>query len=275
MDDPVDKALWFIENHLGEELSLDAISASVGVSPFVLSRQFSWATGCSLMRYVRARRLSLAAKALDEGAPDILTLALDAGYGSHEAFTRAFRDHFGVTPEQVRAGGVNLLVITEPKRMRTQSANLSEPRFEKGKPLLLAGLSHRYKQGGDAGIPLQWQTFARHIGSIAGEVEAATYGVVTNFDDENSFDYLTCVEVQAFGDLAKEFATLRIPARKYGVFTHHGHVAAIPNAMREIWTSWLPKSGHQFADAPFFERYDDRFNPATGEGVIELWLPLD
>ena len=40
---------------------------------------------------------------LANGGPDILTVALDFGYGSHEAFTRAFRDQFGLTPELVRA----------------------------------------------------------------------------------------------------------------------------------------------------------------------------
>src|SRR4051812_50018530 len=66
-------------------------------------RAFAAATGFSVMRYARARRLSNAARALGAGAPDILSLALDADYSSHEAFTRAFRDHFGVTPEAVRA----------------------------------------------------------------------------------------------------------------------------------------------------------------------------
>lgn len=275
MNDPVDRALWFVESKLAEQLSLDEIASMAGVSRFVLSRQFSWATGFSVMRYVRARRLSLAAQALAVGAPDILMVALDAGYGSHEAFGRAFREHFGATPEQVRASGANSLTLTEPKRMRTQTAVLAEPRFEKGRQLLLAGFSVRYKQGGDAGIPLQWQRFAPHIGSVPFEVLGTTYGVCANFDDEGSFDYLTSVEVGQFGDLPAGFATIRLPERKYAVFTHRGHVAAIPNSMREIWTSWLPKSGHQIADAPFFERYDKRFNSATGDGEIELWLPLE
>ena len=50
------------------------------------------------MRYVRARRLTRRTHA-GANAPDILQVALDAGYGSHEAFTRAFRDCFGITPE--------------------------------------------------------------------------------------------------------------------------------------------------------------------------------
>jgi AraC-like DNA-binding protein len=52
---------------------------------------------------MRGRRLSEAARVLANGGPDILSVALDFGYGSHEAFTRAFRDQFGLTPESVRA----------------------------------------------------------------------------------------------------------------------------------------------------------------------------
>lgn len=275
MNDPIDKALWFIENNLGSELSLETIAAAAGVSRFVLSRQFAWSTDLSVMRYVRARRLSLAVGALTAGAEDILTIAIEAGYASHEAFSRAFRDHFGRTPEDVRKNGAASLTLTEPKRMKTQTANLSQPRFERSKPLLVAGLSARYKQGGDAGIPLQWQNFAQHIGAISGEVAGVTYGVIANFDDENSFDYLSGVEVTRFDGLPGGFATIRLPERKYVVFTHNGHVAAVPNSMREIWTQWLPTSGHQIADGPLFERYDKRFNPRSGSGAIELWLPIE
>ena len=65
-------------------------------------RAFAAATGFSVMRYVRARRLSEAARALAAGAPDILSLALDADYGSHEAFTRAFRRWSGASPGRFR-----------------------------------------------------------------------------------------------------------------------------------------------------------------------------
>ena len=145
MNDPIDKALWFIENNLGSELSLEAIASAAGVSRFVLSRQFAWSTDLSVMRYVRARRLSLSVHALTAGSEDILTVAIGAGYASHEAFSRAFRDHFGRTPEDVRKNGAASLTLTEPKRMKTQTADLSQPRFERSKPLLIAGLSARYK----------------------------------------------------------------------------------------------------------------------------------
>src|SRR4051795_10933062 len=115
---PAQKALWFIERHLANELTLDEIAGVGEVSRYHMVRAFAAATGLSVMRYVRARRLSEAARALANGAPDILQLALEADYGSHEAFTRAFRDHFGITPEAVRASTcVDKLRLQEPIMM--------------------------------------------------------------------------------------------------------------------------------------------------------------
>src|ERR1700719_3156509 len=139
---PAQKALWFIESHLSGELTLDGIACVAGISRFHMVRAFAAATGLSVMRYVRARRLSEAARALANGAPDILSVALDADYGSHEAFTRAFRDHFGVTPETVRGSKhLDNLQLQEPITMdSTVIDNLQPPRFATGKPLLVAGV---------------------------------------------------------------------------------------------------------------------------------------
>src|ERR1700675_499123 len=139
---PAQRALWFIESHLADALTLDEIAEIGGISRFHMVRAFGAATGLSVMRYVRARRLSEAARALAAGAPDILTLALDADYGSHEAFTRAFRHHFGVTPEAVRASSrLDHLKLQEPIQMdSTLTDTLQPPRFETSTPLLVAGL---------------------------------------------------------------------------------------------------------------------------------------
>src|SRR5262245_6488787 len=102
---PVRKALWFIESHFAGDITLDDVADVAGVSRYYLTRAFGDVTGHPVMRYVRGRRLTEAARSLASGARDILPVALDAGYGSHEAFTRAFREHFGVTPEALRARG--------------------------------------------------------------------------------------------------------------------------------------------------------------------------
>ncbi len=144
--DPAAKALWFIESHFAQELTLDDVAYAAGVSRYHMSRVFGIATGYSIQRYVRCRRLTEAARILAGGAPDILAVALDAGYGSHEAFTRAFRDQFGLTPEALRArGNLDNIELTEPIKMdETLLTNLEPPRFENLKALLIAGLGERY-----------------------------------------------------------------------------------------------------------------------------------
>src|ERR1700722_15805842 len=150
---PAQKALWFIESHLAGELTLDEISDVAGVTRFHMVRAFAAATGLSVMRYVRARRLSEAARSLASGAPDILHVALDADYGSHEAFTRAFRDQFGLTPETVRSlACIDDIKLQEPIQMNSSVIeNLSPPRFEISKPLLVAGVGERYNHENVAG----------------------------------------------------------------------------------------------------------------------------
>jgi AraC family transcriptional regulator len=272
---PVGKALWYIESHFAQEIDLDEIAATAGVSRFHLCRAFGEATGRSVMQYVRARRLSEAARALSAGAADILSVALDWGYGSHEAFTRAFRDQFGVTPESVRAQRhLANLSLTDPIKMdETLLTSLAPPRFENGRALLIAGLGARYSGESSKAIPAQWQRFGPHIGYIPGQVGCVTYGVCCNSDDDGNFDYISGVAVSSFSDLPADLVRIRIPERRYAVFTHRDHVSTIRRTWNTIWSKWLPESGHQVADAPDFERYEN-FDPEKGTGIIEIWIPL-
>jgi AraC family transcriptional regulator len=273
---PANKALWYVESHLSSELTLDEIAAHSDVSRFHLARAFVTWTGTPLMAYVRGRRLTEAARALAKGAPDILAVALDAGYGSHEAFTRAFREQFGRTPEAVREQGhVDTLRLVEPIRMdQTVTENIAPPRFVNSKALLLVGMSARYSCESSAGIPSQWQRFLPHFGNVPGQLNRKAYGVKYNFDDLDNFDYLCGVEVADFTRVPQGWTNLRVPEQRYAVFTHSGHVSTIRRTWSAVWNAWLPTSGHDVADAPHFELYDETFNSQTGMGGLELWVPI-
>ena len=275
--DPVQKAIWFVEGHLGEAFVLDDVAEVAGLSRFYLVRAFGQVTGRSVMRYVRARRLTEAARGLAAGAPDILGVALDAGYGSHEAFTRAFRDQFGVTPEQVRHQGcVRKLDLVEPITLdELATVDLAPPRFVERGPFLLAGLVEHYKDGDMSAIPLQWQRFGPWLGHIPGQVRHIAYGVVFNGDDEGTMDYLTAMEVTDFADLPGELSRLRLPPQRYAVFSHPRHISEIRSVWRTIWSDWVPDRIRKVCDAPFFELYPEAFDPMTGEGGFEIWLPVD
>lgn len=273
---PAQRALWYIESHLAEPMTLDEIAEISGVSRFHIVRAFAAAVGLPVMRYVRARRLTEAARSLAKGAPDILSLALEADYGSHEAFTRAFRDHFGTTPEAVRAATcTGHLKLQEPILMdSTMLDTLAPPRFETAKAFLVAGLGERISCDNSAMIPGLWQRFHQEVADIPARVGNVAHGVCCNGDDVGNFDYIAGVEVADFSDLPRRFARIRIPEQRYAVFTHKDHVASIRRTVNTIWNQWLPASGLKAADAPNFERYDERFDPATGNGGFEIWIPV-
>ncbi|MGA7810220.1 AraC family transcriptional regulator [Bradyrhizobium sp.] len=273
---PAQKALWFIESHLAGPLTLEEISKVAGISRFHMVRAFAAGTGCSVMRYVRARRLTEAARALASGAPDILNVALDADYGSHEAFTRAFRDHFGLTPEALRGSArLDHLKLQEPILMdSTATDHLEPPRFETGKAFLVAGIGDRFSHDNGAGIPGLWQRYQQMVGEIPDRVGQVAYGVCCNGDDSGNFDYIAGVEVSDFSDLPRRFSRVRIPEQKYAVFAHGEHVSTIRRTVNTIWNHWLPSSGLKAADAPNFERYDENFDPNTGNGGFEIWVPI-
>ena len=92
------------------------------------------------------------------------------------------------------------------------------------------------------------------------------FGVCCNGDDAGNFDYIAGVEVSDFSDLPREFSRVRIPEQRYAVFTHKDHISTIRRTVNTIWNHWLPASGLKAADAPNFERYDENFNPLTGDG---------
>jgi AraC family transcriptional regulator len=275
--DAVRKALWFIEAHFDSELTLQEVAQCAGVSRFHLLRAFSAATGTPIMQYVRARRLSQAARRLAEGSPEILTVALDAGYNSHEAFTRAFADLFNVTPQAIRRGksleGLNLV---EARTVSTAPMiKLDSPRVHTRAAMLIAGLSEHYLcNEGAAGIPAQWQRFVAHLGTIPQQKGPDTFGVVYNTDEAGNMDYLSGVEVRDISQLPQGLISMRLPAQQYAIFFHPQHVAAIRASWNYIWNEWLPQAEFEVVDAPILEHYDQRFNPRTGEGGVELWVPV-
>jgi AraC family transcriptional regulator len=273
---PANKAIWYVESHLDRDLSLDEVAAHAGVSRYHLSHAFAARTGRPLMAYVRGRRLTMAARALAKGAPDILAVALDAGYNSHEAFTRAFRDQFGLTPEATRAQGhVSQLALVEAIGMdQSVKESLAPPRFVDGKPLLLVGMSEHYSCESSAGVPAQWQRFLPHFPNVPGQLNRKAYGAMYNFDDEGNFDYLCGVEVADFSRAPQGWAHLRLPANRYVVFTHSEQISTIRRTWATIWDSWFPSSGHEVVDAPHFELYDENFNSQTGSGGVEIWIPI-
>ncbi|SRR5258708_7948158 len=161
----------------------------------------------------------------------------------------------------------------------TSVAQLEAPRIENGKPLLIAGLRYHYTSETMGKVPAQWQRFAPYIGKIPGQVGHAAYGLSFLHTGSPGIEYLSGVEVSNCAGLASEFSCASIPAQRYAVFLHRDHVSKVWHTCDAIGKQWFPGSGYELAPpaagAPdFFERYTEAFDPRTGMGGIEVWIPI-
>ncbi|MBQ9794938.1 MAG: helix-turn-helix transcriptional regulator, partial [Clostridia bacterium] len=85
-----------------ERVTLVTLADKLGYSPAYVSRKFRQVSGMTLRAYLQCRRLAFALTELRDSERGILEIALDYGFSSHEAFTRAFKDSYGVTPSEYR-----------------------------------------------------------------------------------------------------------------------------------------------------------------------------
>src|SRR5436190_3924825 len=97
------RVLVHIQQHLDDALDLDELATVAHFSPYHFHRVFRGMVGESVMGHVRRLRLERAAHRLKFGGQSVTDIAFDAGYETHEAFTRAFGAMFGESPSQFRA----------------------------------------------------------------------------------------------------------------------------------------------------------------------------
>ncbi|MEZ4728760.1 MAG: AraC family transcriptional regulator [Caldilineaceae bacterium] len=110
----------YIRRHLTEPLNRETLAAVAGFSVPQFHRVFTAQVGESPMAYVQRLRLERAGRKLRMGAVDIGEVALAAGYESHNAFSKAFKQHFGLTPSEFRSLGCSaatkLLTTSHPNK---------------------------------------------------------------------------------------------------------------------------------------------------------------
>lgn len=130
---------------------------------------------------------------------------------------------------------------------------------------------HAYSEMAQA-IPLQWGEFVSRF-PISGSIKKYTYGVICGHG-EGWCEYLAGIEVSDFENAPSDLGRMIVPPATYAVFEHHSHVSGIRNTWQAIWESWLPTSEYEGSPTPDFERYDERYDPVSCEGGIEIWFPV-
>lgn len=275
---PTEQIIWLIESRLSENPSLDDIAAETGLSRFYISRLFADETGMPFAAYVRGRRLSEAAKQLLGGAPDILSVALGADYSSHEAFTRAFRDQFGISPEEMRRRGQSSPIrFVEPLRMTAaQTIALDPPAIEALPATTYVGLSRTYSHTELGGIPEQWEQFQQHLAGLDPNKIKAAFGLIRNASrNGEDVEYICSIPAGLGLEPGGDLVDMKLPAMRVAKFSHRGHIAGIKATTRAVFEEGLPKA-HLKAAGPIdmIEHYGADFDPRSGYGTVGLWISV-
>ena len=277
------KAIDYIEAHLTAELSLDLVAGAAGLSSYHFSRMFRAVTGETVTAYIRRRRLTEAARRLIERNERLIDLAMTYGFESQAAFSRAFKRQFGVPPGAFRKARRTMPWACRPA-LTADDFNLQEefgilePQIVEKPAFKVIGLSGSFNQQTNDQIPGLWRTFRERHGEIESALEGHYFGLCIGVEDD-SFTYVAAVEARDLDKVPEGLCGLEVAEQTYAVFTvplagKEPIGREIGRANRFIWNTWLPQSGYVFARAPDFEYYDERFDPRTLSGEIDLYIPV-
>jgi AraC family transcriptional regulator len=269
----VSKAQQLLESRLTEGVELEELAQAAAYSPFHFHRLFRAATGETVRQYQRRLRLERAAYFLTHGQEDILKLALDAGYGSHEAFTRAFQTRFQTSPSAFRA---ERRQIHEHQTMPMTEIEIT---IAKREPQTIAYVRHvgPYAQVGDA-----WGSLMKWGWKKMMFRPAETFGL--SYDDPDvtpaeQLRYEACMVVKPGTKVKAPVELKDIPGGTYAVVMHEGAYEGFAETYAKLIGRICsgPINGRQWqlGDPPALEKYLNDPRKTKPEDLrTEVWLPV-
>lgn len=273
------KVIDYIGQHLDEQLSLESLSEISCISKFHFHRLFTAFTGLSLQQYIRWLRLKRAAHQLIINKDQsIINIAINAGFESHEAFSRAFKKVCGVSPNFYRKssgyGYWGKPPYCLPQRgaidMKVDIKQIDKKRLamveHRGDPKLLAESINKL---------ITWtKTQSMNLKPKPGESFAFAYNdPKTTPPSEFSFDI--GIQVPESLKLSKTVVEKFLPAGRYAVAMHKGSRDNIGDTVYPLYREWLPNSGEQLGDLPcVFCYFNFEHEVAETELLTECWLLL-
>jgi AraC family transcriptional regulator len=277
------RVLEYIDRHLDEQLELQTLASVANFSSFHFHRLFNAWMGETLGDYVRRRRLEVAAQRLiAQPRLPVLQVALSIGFGSTEAFGRAFKARFGSTPTAWRGAQVSnrdqlkSKADQAPARPDRKHGSMKVTIVDR-QPTSVAYLRHL----GPYGKPISdfWMQVVDPWMQTNALYGRPRYGI--SHDDPGitspeKLRYDAAVEVPPdFVGAGKHQKTV-IPGGKYAVAKFTGSGGEVGDAWAWLLRDWLPASGMQLDSRPFFEHYpiDATYDPQTGAFDCEICIPV-
>ena len=151
---------------------------------------------------------------------------------------------------------------------------LPAPRLESRDAFEVTGMADHFTFGSIPTIPALWAAMNDREDEIV-SVQPYAYGISYDTTMGEAFRYLAGYATAPGAAVPAGMTLLKVPAGNFAVFVHDGHVSQMHQTMQAIFDSGLPGAGLTAREAPELEIYDNRFDPKTGIGPVELWIPVE
>lgn len=281
----LNQALEHLESRLDQDIDVAEVARIAAVSEYHFRRLFSALAGMPLPVYVRRRRMTLAGAEVLAGELTLLDVAVRYGYGSGEAFARAFRSVHGIGPGEARRTGA---VLTAQPRMSfrvvVEGSTTMRYRIVEKEAFRVLGRKARVPlvhDGANAAATAHVESLDERavvrMKELAGLEPEGVLSAVVHLTDSREegaeVDYWVGV-VTGPGTTAEELDALEVPAGTWAVFDNHGpYPSALQELWRDVFTQWFPSNPYTSRPGP--ELLRTRPVEIGAETGSQLWIPVE
>jgi len=278
----LNRVLVHIQENIDTALSLDTLAAVASFSPFHFHRIFAAYVGETLFDHVRRVRLDKAASKIYYSGDPITEIALSAGYETPAAFTKAFKQRFGVNPTAFKKikreelpARMNLITQDPPgkkvKIVKSEIRTIPEQRV-----LFVRKTGAYAKAAAEAWPAIMKFAYSHRIMNK----DTKAIGISHDSPDitpEEKIRYDACITFKGSVKPEGEVGIQTIAGGRYAVFLHKGPYSSFSRTYGYIMAEWYPKSGEKFRDLPCFELYLNRDPRRTKPENLktEIYMPIE
>ncbi len=277
------RAIELIEADLAAPVDVGELARAALTSEYHFRRMFASLAGIPVSEYIRRRRLTAATAEIVAGHA-VLDVAIRYGYGSAEAFTRAFKAMHGLTPSQARRPGA--MLHSQPQlrfHLRIEGSADMQHKIVKKDTFGLIGLKARVRLIYEGPNP-EIEAFERNLDPAVRPrlkelSDAEPFGLLSvthNIEEPGTegseLDYWCAV---ASSQPAPEgYESMTVPASLWVVFEAEGK---FPEALQHLWANaaaeWFPANPYHWSPGPQLLSVQPEPGGASGRG--QLWLPIE
>jgi len=281
----LNQALDHLEACLDREVDVAEAARIAAVSEYHFRRLFSALAGMPLPVYVRRRRMTLAAAEVLAGERTLLDVAVRYGYGSGEAFARAFRSVHGIGPGEARRTGA--LLTAQPRmsfRVVVEGSTTMRYRIVEKEAFRIAGRKARVPlvhEGANAAAAAHMESLDERaivrMKELAGRepegiLSAAVY-LTDSREEGTEADYWIGVATGPETS-TEELDALDVPAGTWAVFDNDGpYPSALQELWRDVFTQWFPSNPYTSRPGP--ELLRTQLVEVGEETHSQLWIPIE